>query len=237
MFVPCVQSVQFYRRFGQTISLVWRERESLGDIIIETRDGKVKKKPRRMRTCFTPYQLQVLENTFCNTHYPDVMLREQLASYVNLPEARIQVWFKNRRAKHRKNDKGGGSPRRDNTSAFSYVDHRKPTHLAIPTCMGMSVNHTTPLPPNSPLKPTTYDHNRNISSSLPLYHTLLSGPCPSLQQPQNNGGFYPLSYSRDMLFFPHQAPPYDLHSGNESNQRLYGGHVDHCGIPRAAGYN
>lgn len=58
---------------------------------METRDGKLKKKPKRMRTCFTPYQLQVLENTFARTHYPDVMLREQLASYTNLAETRIQV--------------------------------------------------------------------------------------------------------------------------------------------------
>lgn len=58
-----------------------------------------------MRTAFTPRQLQVLEHTFANTHYPDVLLREQLATFTSIAEAKIQVWFKNRRAKQRKHDR------------------------------------------------------------------------------------------------------------------------------------
>ncbi|KAL1787671.1 homeobox protein goosecoid-2 [Sigmodon hispidus] len=67
------------------------------------------RRTRRHRTIFSEEQLQALEALFVQNQYPDVGTRERLAVRIRLREERVEVWFKNRRAKWRHQKRASSS--------------------------------------------------------------------------------------------------------------------------------
>ncbi|XP_011185993.1 homeotic protein empty spiracles [Zeugodacus cucurbitae] len=67
------------------------------------------RKPKRVRTAFSPTQLLKLEHAFESNHYVVGAERKQLAQGLSLTETQVKVWFQNRRTKHKRMQQEGDS--------------------------------------------------------------------------------------------------------------------------------
>lgn len=153
------------------------------------------RRKRRERTSFTKNQLSILQSIYDKTRYPDASLREEVAARVCLPESRIQVWFKNRRAKSRKEEVNVSG-----VSANTSMSVSQNTSV-----MNNSLNTTTNADENQSFNPPSVNGSHNLTSNV--------NSLPSLMHVMNPNG----NNTHEQSKMNHFVLPYQQQQQNMNN--------------------
>ncbi|KAM5255747.1 paired box protein Pax-4 [Ctenodactylus gundi] len=106
----------------------------------------------RNRTVFSPGQAEALEKEFQRGQYPDSVARGKLAAATSLPEDTVRVWFSNRRAKWRRQEKLKWEMQLPGTSQDLMVPRVSPGIISAQKALGSvpisSLSSMEPLAPS-----------------------------------------------------------------------------------------
>ncbi|XP_033106477.1 homeobox protein ceh-37-like [Anneissia japonica] len=153
-------------------------------------DGPPRHRRRRSRIKFTEEQLNQLEIFYESNRYPDINVREDIADCIDISEARIQVWFQNRRARQRRQQKCSSNYTKNNSNKRDEPEHQLesplPTEIVTSTSPTSTTSstptHIVSLPSTAIRSDGCNDTKANSNKNGAPITALVMSKCPKYEQ-------------------------------------------------------
>ncbi|EDW04112.1 GH11619 [Drosophila grimshawi] len=121
-------------------------------------EGKTRTKDK-YRVVYTDFQRLELEKEYCTSRYITIRRKSELAQSLSLSERQVKIWFQNRRAKERKQNKKGSDPNVMGGGGVGGIHHQ--------TEYSQLLDAKTKLEPGLHLQHTLHSMNPMAAMNLP----------------------------------------------------------------------
>ncbi|KAH8263306.1 hypothetical protein KR044_007131 [Drosophila immigrans] len=131
--------------------------------------GKTRTKDK-YRVVYTDFQRLELEKEYCTSRYITIRRKSELAQSLSLSERQVKIWFQNRRAKERKQNKKGSDP--NVMGGVQHTDYSQLLDAKTKLEPGLHLQHTlhsmNPMAMNLPamrLHPHLAAHSHSLAAA------------------------------------------------------------------------